>query len=165
MSDDDSDLSPSVVEMLRDLPPVDEATRERHLAAALAELNFSRPRTAGRLSVRWLGTAAASIALIAAGYGLSSLASSDSRAGLAIEGVDGTLVSDSTLIVKGGAGAGSSSAQAVESPCDSTIDLPAVHRYQVPIGWRVAYVRTDPTPAIVVVDESTCSVLQEIDLP
>lgn len=169
MSDNEADLEPSLVEILRNVPPVDEVTRERHVAVALAELSSSRARTAGRRSVRWLGTAAASVALVAAGYGLSSVMTSDERSGLANAEVDQSPNTDSTLIVKGGAGgnesAGSLATQANGSTCDATIALPFVHRYRGQAGWRVAYVRTDPAPAIVVVDESTCSVLQEIDLP
>jgi len=62
----DDDLDPEVVAALRDIAPAPDALRNKHIAAALAEIS----PVGARSRVKWLGAAAAIVVLLVAGNAL-----------------------------------------------------------------------------------------------
>lgn len=174
MTDDDVEFDAAIIEQLRRVPAVDPQLREQHLAVALAELSSRRVAGGLRSTQRWFAVAAASVALAAGGFAAGASTGNESgNDTLASEG-SATNSTDASMIVKGGAGgttilAGQGSNVTVDanlsSPCDNISGLTLLARYQVGLEVRAAYVRLTPAPAIVIVNETGCSVLEEIDLP
>lgn len=163
MTHDDQDLDPAIIAALRDVPPADAATRESHLAGALAEIRATGHGTTARRPTQWIAYAAASIVLLALGFAVgTSTRGSDNVAA----GVDASETTNTTMIVKGGVGGAVSSTDSPdESPCPVDSAMTMLMKFETAKGHMVAYVRTEPSAAIIVMDESTCSVLRVIDLP
>lgn len=167
MTDESPDLDPAIVAALRDVPPADAGIRELHLATALAEVNGTAVRNGSRRATRWLSVAAAALVLLGVGF-ITGSASRGSGVGSATANGETTSNVDSTLIVKGGGAGGDAAGAAAPgttSPCPVESTMTLLMRFETASGRMVAYVRTTPSPAIIVMDESTCSILREIDLP
>lgn len=161
---------------IRDVPPVDPDVREQHIAVALAELSGRTSRSARGAIRRQAVAAAVAVLLAGAGFALGR-AGSGTDAGLA-DG-SGTSVSETSTRtetpVKGNAstepvnapdpGVTGSQMQTSASRCDESIALDPIARYDSDAGWRIAYIRDVPTRTLLIVDEASCTVLQEIDLP
>lgn len=171
MSDEEFTLDPSVVQAIRNVPAADPALKEQHIAAAVAAIAASSASTRTRVIGRWAGAVAAAVALVAVGFVVGG-AGSNTSSGALEQNSPSESAPDTVAVVKGGAPGqdGEPSAMATttvvpDSTCDETIQLQAVVRYNSGSGWRVAYLRTDPARTLVIVDEGTCTVLEEIDLP
>lgn len=176
-NDEESVLDDLIESAIRDVPPADPDVRERHITVALAELSGQVPRPSRFTAGRWAVAAAAAIVMVGAGF---SLGRTTSNPATGLAGESGTSVPDSSLPaqtpVKGNAPSESSVSSDAQisagapnrtnaSPCDDTIGLDPIARFQTEQGWRIAYVRDVPATTLLIVDEASCTVLQEIDLP
>ena len=168
MSDNDPSLDDEVVRALRDVPPVDPRVREEHIAVALAEISASgsRSRSFGAGAGRWAVAAAA--AVVVAGVGFAFGAASSAPDNGLVEGTDTSVTVDS-LPAKGSApgtdAVAPNGTEMLASECDDSVGLDPIARYRTDEGWRIAYIRDDSSAVLLIVDETSCTVLQEIDLP
>lgn len=163
MTHDGPELDPAFIAALREVPEADDTTRERHLGAALAEIRVSERGASSRRPSQWIAYAAASIVLVALGFAVGT---STRGSNTVTAGGDTVAASNTAMVVKGGvAGAASSTDSSLESPCSVDSALTMLMRFETAKGRMIAYVRIKPSAAIIVMDESTCSVLREMDLP
>ena len=176
-NNDESRLDDLIRSAIRDVPRVDSGVREQHIAAALAELSGPASRSSTHSVRQAIGrrAVAAAIAVLLAGAGFA-LGRAGSSTGTGLAEGSGTSVSESSsrtdAPVKGNAPSGALATDPtdtqipmVDSPCNTTVGLDPVARYRSEEGWRIAYIRDVPARTLLIVDEKSCTVLQEIDLP
>jgi hypothetical protein len=163
VSTDDHDLDPRFIEALRAVPPADTQTREQHLAFAMSEI---REPGRSRRSRQWLAAAAA-LVLVGVGGLLGRVSGSTSNTTVAEGSASSLLSTETTFVPKGGAGSTSTRNTPVDSSrsaCESP-GLTFVALLDSPKGRLLLYVTRAPAVTLIVVIESTCTVLREIDLP
>ncbi len=146
---DVDDLSPAIVDELRNVSPADDAMRNRHIGAALDHLVVgSRPPL-----LSWLGIAAAAIALVAGGVVM----------GRATSQVKSTNASGSpaapasTLAPKGDL-----SATTVVPACGTVTAGTYIGSYTVKTLRWLMFATSD---ALIVVDAATCKAVARTPLP
>lgn len=151
----DDDLDSRVAAVLRDLPPVDDVLKNQHIATALAQVN---PSTTLRAPARWLGAAAAVVALIA---GVSVYRSS---LPLGNDGVSATEGINTTMPAKtGGPSSESTVDQSSQVECPSELEgSKEVGDYEFASGRRKVNLTDN---AIEIVDLTTCRSFLPIAIP
>ena len=137
----DDELDPQVLAALRNVTPASNSLRERHIAAALSEITASRktPRSA------WLSAAAAVVVLLAGATAILRLGATSTDS--SVNAPNGAIT---TVPVKG-------------STCGADlIDYTIVGTYSSADSVREVW---SSTQNLVVVDQSSCDVLDTITHP
>ena len=137
----DDELDPQVLSALRNVTPASNSLRERHIAAALSEITASRktPRSA------WLSAAAAVVVLLAGATAILRLGATSTDS--SVNAPNGAIT---TVPVKG-------------STCGADlIDYTIVGTYSSADSVREVW---SSTQNLVVVDQSSCDVLDTITHP
>lgn len=141
------DLDPRLVSLLRDVPPADDAVRDRHVSLAVAAM----PPASSRSAARRLAVAAAGLVVLGAGFALG--ASRDDNNGLTAEN---NAVVAATDAVKG-------SSDSIGDACPAE-GRTVLAEYTDRGNARILALDTDPA-RIVVLDARDCSRVAEVELP
>lgn len=148
------ELDPRFLAALRDVPAVDDAVREAHIAAAVDAVVAARR---GRTQVRsvWL-VAAAAVLLLAGGVVLGRVSASEQPSEVAAN------AGESDLRVKGSVPTNPTSV----APCATDFpDHDFLKSYVTTQGTRLVFVRLGSRPRLTIVRSSDCAIVEEIDLP
>ena len=141
------ELDPRLVSLLRNVPPIDDEVRDRHVALAIAEM----PHESSRSAPRRVAVAAAGLLILGAGFTLG--ASREDRGGIAAEN---NAVVEATDTVKG-------SSNAMADTC-SAEGRTVLTEYSSRGRVRIIALDTNPD-RIVVRDAQDCSTVTEVELP